>query len=402
MTKSTRRGGVSLPSGSFGLLYFLAERKCSMKRRRKLFSSKKPYDLSASDDVFLLAVRENCAFHYEHCREYRAMLDALGFSPEQLRTYSDIEKLPFLPTLLFKRHHLYSVPKRKMLVRATSSGTSGSFSEIGFTISDLYCGLKMVLKVSRLRKLFSAVPCHYIVFGYKPHRSNRTAVTKTALGATLFTPALSRTYALKYTGGKYTVDLEGVLRAIVKHSRSRFPMRFMGFPSYTYFLMKMMDERGMKVQLPRGSKIMLGGGWKQFYTEEVDKSAFYALAKKVLGVDDRDIIEFFGAVEHPILYCDCEKHHFHVPVYSRVIIRDPATLEPVPNGTPGLVNLMTPMVKATPILSIMTDDLGILHEGAECGCGISSPYLEIIGRVGLGDIKTCAAGAAEILSEVEL
>ena len=57
------------------------------------------------------------------------------------------------------------------------------------------------------------------------------------------------------------------------------------------------------------------------------------------------------------------------------------------------------MVMATPILSVMTDDLGVLRDGRECGCGLTSPYLEIIGRVGLKDIKTCAAGAADILKE---
>ena len=114
-------------------------------------------------------------------------------------------------------------------------------------------------------------------------------------------------------------------------------------------------------------------------------------------VSDSDIVEFYGAVEHPILYCDCTRHHFHIPIYSRVIIRDPETLEPLPNGQIGLVNLITPMVRATPILSVMTDDLGVLHNGSECGCGIDSPYLEIIGRVGLKEIKTCAAGAAELL-----
>jgi hypothetical protein len=107
-------------------------------------------------------------------------------------------------------------------------------------------------------------------------------------------------------------------------------------------------------------------------------------------------------VEHPILYCDCKNHHFHVPAYSRVIIRDVKTLERVSNGQIGLVNLITPMVKATPILSVMTDDLGVLHEGVECGCGIISPYLEIIGRIGLKDIKTCAAGAAELIAGVKL
>ena len=106
----------------------------------------------------------------------------------------------------------------------------------------------------------------------------------------------------------------------------------------TYFLMKMMDEKNIHVVLPRNSKILLGGGWKQFYTEQVDKSVFYDLAKKVLGIDDNNIIEFFGAVEHPVLYCDCKNHHFHVPVYSRVLIRDVDTLEVLGNEKEGLVN----------------------------------------------------------------
>ena len=141
---------------------------------------------------------------------------------------------------------------------------------------------------------------------------------------------------------------------------------------------------------------LLGGGWKQFYTEQVDKDIFYELAKRVLGVDDSNIIEFFGAVEHPILYCDCKNHHFHVPVYSRVFIRDADTLEVLENEKEGLVNLMTPTLKVCPVLSVMTDDIGILHDGKKCGCGIESPYLEIIGRIGMKDIKTCAAGAAEL------
>ena len=176
----------------------------------------------------------------------------------------------------------------------------------------------------------------------------------------------------------------------------------MGFPSYTYFTLKKMQQQGIRLTLARGSKILLGGGWKQFYTEQVDKQTFYSLAAEVLGLADADIVEFFGAVEHPILYCDCARHHFHVPAYSRVLIRDVQTLAPLPNGQPGLVNLLTPMVAATPILSVMTDDLGVLHDGAECGCGLDSPYLEILGRVGLRDIKTCAAGAAELLEKLRL
>ena len=373
-----------------------------MKYRRKLFRHRDAYDLKGTNELFMKAMRENCAYAYKHCPGYRAILDDAGFSPEQLQTEADLADLPFLPTALFKRRRLFSMPRWRLPLVVTSSGTSGRASEIGFSVGDLWAGLLMVLHICKLRRLLSWRPCHYVVFGYQPKHRNRTGVSRTAFGVTLFTPALSRTYALRWKNGDYVLDLEAVQAAIVKHSRSRFPLRFMGFPAYAWFLMKRMDEQGVRVQLPKGSKLMLGGGWKQFYAEEVDKRAFYALAKKVLGLEDRDIIEFFGAVEHPIFYNDCERHHFHIPVYSRVLIRDPETLRPVPNGVPGLVNLISPMDIGTPLLSVMTDDLGVLHDAEECGCGIRTPWLELLGRVGLQDIKTCAAGASELLNKVEV
>ena len=140
-----------------------------------------------------------------------------------------------------------------------------------------------------------------------------------------------------------------------------------------------------------------GGGWKQYYTQRAEKQEMYDLVEDVLNIPESMCREFFGAVEHPILYCDCPKHHFHVPIYSRVLIRDVDTYEPLEHGKAGLVNLLTPMVKSAPILSIMTDDLGILHDGSECGCGIDTPYLEILGRVGMEDITTCAAGAENLM-----
>jgi phenylacetate-coenzyme A ligase PaaK-like adenylate-forming protein len=81
------------------------------------------------------------------------------------------------------------------------------------------------------------------------------------------------------------------------------------------------------------------------------------------------------------------------------LIRDVTTFRPVKNGEIGLVNLITPLLESMPLISVMTDDLGILHDGSKCGCGITSPYFEIIGRVGVRDIKTCAAGAAELIGK---
>ena len=373
-----------------------------MSSRGRLFYHRDPYDLAGTDALFLEALRENCAFHYARCPEYRAILEDAAFTPDDLRTMDDLVRLPVLPTALFKGHTLFSLPRWRMPVIATSSGTKGQFSQVGYEVSGLLCALGMALRMGHLHHLFSPVPVHYVMLGYKPHRGNRTAVTKTAMGTTFMAPALSRTFALKYGPKGYAPDLEGIIRALEKHSRSPFPVRMVGFPSYTYFVLKEMAGQGIRLKAKPDSRIMLGGGWKQFYTQQVDKQILYDLAGQVLSIPEDHITEFFGAVEHPILYCDCPHHHFHVPIYARVIIRDVNTLEPVPNGTVGLVNLLTPLIKSNPILSVMTDDLGVLHDGAECGCGCTAPYLELIGRVGLKNIKTCAAGAAELLSGVKL
>lgn len=367
-----------------------------MKLRNKLFAVKNPYD-STQSELFLDACKENFEYLYSHCDDYKKIANGLGIKgKEDIKSVAD---LPVIPTMLFKQHDFRSGP---YLVMATSSGTSGKFSKIRFDFGALLKALKMSLIITRHHDVLSTKPCRYIVMGYKPHRSNKTAVTKTAYLTTFLAPAVSRKFILQHTPDGYKPDFDGIIDALKKYENGRFPVRFMGFPSYTFFLFQILEERGISLKLPEGSKILLGGGWKQFYREAADKETFYKLAYKTLGIKEENITEFFGAVEHPILYTDCPKHHFHVPVYSNIVIRDPDTLEPLDNGKVGLVNLITPIAKATPILSVMTDDLGVLHDSSECDCGCQAPYLEIIGRVAPENIKTCAAGASDILKGVSL
>ncbi len=370
-----------------------------MSYTNKLFSARKIYATQKTEQLFVKAMAENCRYHYDHCKEYKEILDSFGFCPEDIKTIEDLNKLPFIPTLYFKKHKLLSKSEKRMPIKVTSSGTGGIKSFVGLDIKTMFRALKMVMRVAKYHHLWSAKLTRYIVFGYKPRRSNSLGASKTAYGFTFFAPALSRTYALEWKDGEYKLDLENIKNKLIEFSKGKRPVRTMGFPAYTYFLLRQMKEEGLSVKLPKGSLICLGGGWKQFYAEKVEKEDFYKLAYEVLGVDDEHIIEFFGAVEHPILYTDCRKHHFHVPVYSRVIIRDVDTLEPLPHGHAGLVNLITPIFNSVPMLSILTDDIGILHD-EPCECGETSPYLEILGRVGIKDIVTCAQGAEELLNQV--
>ncbi len=372
-----------------------------MFSRQRLFWHRGPYDLPSTDQLFLQATADCCAFHMARCPQYRAIAEHLGFSPDQLRTMDDLVRVPMLPTLFFKRHALFSMPRRRMVMKVTSSGTSGTFSQVGFDLGCIWAEVPMVLRLGWRHRLISFRPANYVVLGYKPDRRSSAGVTRTMFGMTFFAPPLRRFYALRWQGEGYVPDLDGAVEALERFSRSPFPTRIVGFPSYLWFGLKRMEELGISLRLRPGSKILLAGGWKQHWQQQVDKSVLYSLVRRVLGVGEEDIHELFGAVEHPIFYNTCPRHHFHVPIYSRVLIRDPATLEPLPMGQVGLVNLISPLIRATPVTSVVTDDLGYLTPGDACGCGLTSPYLTLLGRVGLGDIKTCAAGAADLLGKGE-
>lgn len=370
-----------------------------MDYRSKLYRYPDIYDHAGTDQLFAEAVRGNVAVHYRHCREYRRILKAAGFRPENIAGIEDLHKVPPIPTLFFKSHPIKTVKDRSMLIKATSSGTQGMKSQMGFDAKSLLFGLEMAVKVLGYHGLFSAVPANYMIMGYQPTPSNQTVITKTQGISTCFAPALHREYALVWSDGEYRINFEGLRKAIKSYAASPFPVRIIGFPSYTWFFLKELEKEKISIKLPQKSLLLLGGGWKQFYKEEVDKAELYRLAKKTLGMEEGRIREFFGAVEHPSLYCTCKNHHFHVPVYSRVIIRDVKTLEPVGYDKPGLLNLITPMAESMPLVSVITDDLGILHRGGDCGCGIDAPYFEIIGRVGMEGIKTCAAGAQDLMEQ---
>jgi len=373
-----------------------------MTARGRLFYSRNLYDLPESDGLFTAALRENLRWHWQRCPEYRALLQSRGFDPAQFQGVGDIAAIPPLPTLFLKRHPLFSVPEQRLLFRAVSSGTKGRASRVGLDWDTSWLALGMVLRTFAFHRLLSPVPVNYVILGYQPRKENRTGVAQTAFGATLLAPALSRTYALRWDVDGYRVDLEGVIDALRRSAKAGWPVRLLGFPAYLLFLLEALEERGLCLKLHPASRIMTGGGWKQFFSQKADRGELYARAEAMLGIKDGHCHDFFGAVEHPILYCDCPRHHFHVPRYSRIVIRDPDTWQPLPYGRPGLLNLITPLMRSMPLLSVVTDDLAILHPGASCGCGITAPWFEVLGRVGLEQIRTCAAGAGELLREVKL
>ena len=371
-----------------------------MKYRRKLFMSTDIYGLQSSDDIFINAMRANIAFHMQNCPDYKDVLESLAFDLESIRSIDDLSKIPPLPTSYLKNNSLLSKPYNRLLIKTTSSGTGGKKTLSGFDVSSGLYGLFMVLKVFRFHKMLSLRRTNYVILGYQPDKSNQTAMAKALRAITLLAPAKKVEYALVFKDGEYRVNTEGLVDAIVKFGKQHRPVRIIGFPAYLKMLLEELDARNIKMELHRNSNIMVGGGWKAFFSDEIPKEELISMANHTLGIRRENFKDHFSTAEHPINYVSCTNNHFHVPIFSRVIIRDVSTLQPVPPSIPGLLNLVTPLLSSAPYGSILTDDIAVMKDGNECGCGITSPYFELIGRVGLKSIKTCTQAASEFLDKI--
>lgn len=368
-----------------------------MNPKQKLFFQRDPYRLEKTSPLFLNAIRENIAFHIKNCADYAAIVQAQRFDSRCLESEADLYKIPVIPALYLKRNRLFSVPDEKMVIRVTSSGTKGLKSEVGLDRGSLRYGIAMMYRFFSYHKVLSVIPTNYIVLNYEPSGHSDLGAIKIAYGTTKFAPALHREYALKSNGTDYELNIEGIERALFRYAKQGFPVRFVGLPSYMYLLVKTLKENGIALKLNRNSKILLGGGWKQFTSEAIDREAFHALVEETLGIKRSNCLEFFSAVEHPLPYCRCENGNFHTHIYSRVIVRDVTTLLPVPNGQEGLLSFVSPLVSSMPLTSILTDDLGVQRDGRDCRCTIDTPCFELHGRAGVRQIKTCAADSVELL-----
>ncbi|MBI4405790.1 MAG: acyl-protein synthetase, partial [Deltaproteobacteria bacterium] len=173
------------------------------------------------------------------------------------------------------------------------------------------------------------------------------------------------------------------------------PIRINGIPSFIYEFLIELQQRG-PIHLPRGSLVVTGGGWKAAEDKKVSRETFRNKITELLGVPSENIMDLYGLAEHCAPYNDCPHHRFHIPVYNRILVRDPETMQVLPPDKPGLLEFITPFNAMMPNLAILSTDVGML-DSRPCDCGFNAPTFTLIGRGGLVKHKGCAITAGEIV-----
>ncbi len=189
------------------------------------------------------------------------------------------------------------------------------------------------------------------------------------------------------------------MRKLQEYALEEVPVRIHGFPSFMYFTLMQMREMGIKVKLHKDSLAMFGGGWKGYADQAISKEELFGLMHEYLGISLSRIRDGYGSVEHSVPYIECKNHKMHIPVWSRLFVRDVKTLEVLEYGKSGFLNFITPYITSVPAISVMMGDLGIMHSADECSCGAKTPFFEVLGRAGVSQNKSCAVSASELLKK---
>lgn len=346
-------------------------------------------------------MQEAFLHHYKNNLIFKNFCEFQGFTPSALKNYDDIKKIPFLIVTFFKREKSISVPDSEIELILSSSGTGG-------TKSATYLDGKSLARIKKiLNNCFSSYKMvdyekkvNYLMFTYDIKYAKEIGTAFSDEQLTNLTKINNCFYVLKFDKNKksFYPDFEGAYRALKRFSKEKLPLRILGFPAFFYEFFELFGSKGKEsFNFGNDSFIITGGGWKTHGEKEIERSEFKKNISEWLGIPYKNMRDLFGMVEHGIPYIECEEENFHIPIYSRIIARDPLTLEPLPSGSKGLLQFITPYINSFPAISILSTDFGIIHK-VICRCQRNSPVFSFLGRAGLKKHKGCAITALELLS----
>jgi hypothetical protein len=145
-----------------------------------------------------------------------------------------------------------------------------------------------------------------------------------------------------------------------------------GPPSGLSSLIDELAEASRQVELPIGSCVVTGGGWKQALSQ--DLASLLEAASKQVGIDRRRCVDAYSTSELNTVFVSCARNRYHVPpVVEAVIVDD--LLRPLDgeDENAGRLAVFDPFARSYPSL-LATSDYVILRADP-CPCGLGGQTL---------------------------
>ncbi len=350
-----------------------------------------------TDRLFLEAMAENYAFQWERQPFLRWLGERAGFTPECLQEFDDIYRIPPLFVGIMKQHGFVSIPDEEIALVLTSSGTAGQKTRSFFDQGSLARIEKLSRAVFAATGFVSETPAHTFIFNYDTSQAGDVGTAWSAEQKAALAPSLVRHWTIRRNEatGAFDFDPAYWAKELLAVPTGQ-PVRLIGFPAFIYRCVLELSNLNPAFRVHPDSFVICGGGWKNHQGETMTHREFARFLEERIGLPAVNVRDTFGMAEHGIPYAACREGHHHQPVYGRLAVLDPMSLQPLPLGHEGLLQLLTPYNTAQANLSVLATDLAMLAEG--CPCGLPGPYIAAIRRGGLRKHKGCAIAAQEILN----
>lgn len=329
------------------------------------------------DSEFLQAINELTQHHLDHSIEFARM--CASFFPDA-HLAKGLMDVPYIPVGVFKSLDLKSISDKEIHRVLYSSGTSGQQSKIYLDRSTADAQAASLRSIMRFW-LGSRRPM-LIVDSPNLLRGSTASTARAAAVVGMMPFGRQHHWLLDEQGN---VDLVGLRRWLRAHSSE--PLFIFGF-TFMVWRHLISELASAELDLSRAT-LMHGGGWKKLLASAVTTREFREAAKDALGI--HEIHDYYGMIEQlGTIFVEGRDGVVVSPSRATALIRDPLTLEVVPDGAPGLIQLISTLPRSYPGHSILTEDLGRIVPNHYRVEEIGQIGLEILGRIPSAPPRGCS------------
>jgi len=301
----------------------------------------------ALESIQLRRLQATVARVYNATSFYRRRFDEAGVAPADIRSLSDLQKLPFTTKADLRDNYpfgMFAVPMDNVTRIHASSGTTGKPTVVGYTARDIQTWAELMA-----RSLMAA-------------GTRRDDIVHNAYGYGLFTGGLGVHYGAERLGASVIPISGGNTKRQVMIMKDFGPTVLTCTPSYALHLAEVAAEMGVSFRdLKFKAGIFGAEPWSEQMRREIERTL------NLKAMDIYGLSEVMG----PGVSIECIEAQNGLHVFEDHFIPEiinPQTGAVLPYGTPGELVFTTITKEAFPVIRYRTRDLSVL-DPEPCRCG---------------------------------
>jgi len=256
---------------------------------------------SGPRDVFDTLALELFAYQYEHNEPYRSYCEAAGVSPTKISSWLEI---PAYPTQAFKDEIVTSFSMDKAVMAQLTSGST-SANQRGRIFRDAL-GQELIFAANRVMTgayvfpdLESGRRCRVLILAPSPQMAPSMGMAIGMEQTRLHFGSPESAFLL----GKSGIDVAALVANLRDAESTGEPVAIIGATSAFVYFLKACERKGMTFELPAGSRLVDGGGYRGRFGE-LTRQDYYDLAARHLGVPAGYCVNTLGMAESATNYFD--------------------------------------------------------------------------------------------------